>query len=115
MTMYSTRSRATGWPRSTSDRTSADAEEANLNFGGSLGYLWRGIIGGEFLAEMSPEFELEAGRTDLLFENEPWVNSYMANVIAAVPLGAGAMFQPYVSGRLRGANAALGRAPQRGR
>lgn len=32
--------------------------------------------------------------------SQPWVNSYMANVIGAVPIrvGANGMFQPYVSG-----------------
>src|SRR5262245_19156274 len=32
----------------------ADAEDATLNFGGSIGYLWGSAVGAEFLAGFNP-------------------------------------------------------------
>jgi hypothetical protein len=75
-----------------------DAEEASLDFGGSVGYLWRGAIGGEFLANFSPDFNLDPTRSVLLSNEAPWINTYMANAMAAIPIGSTARFQPYVSG-----------------
>lgn len=68
------------------------------NFGGTVGYLWKGVIGAEFHATLSPEMDLDDGSTALLFGEEPWLNSYMGNAIAAVPLGAEGQWRPYVSG-----------------
>jgi outer membrane protein with beta-barrel domain len=68
--------------------------DPSIDFGGQLGYLWRGVVGPEFLADFTPTFKINNG---FLAEN-PNVNSYMANVMAAVPLGAEGQFQPYVSG-----------------
>jgi hypothetical protein len=65
---------------------------ASLDFGGQLAYIWNGVLGGEIIADFAPNVG-----DNLLFANEPEVNSYMANVITAVPLSAG-NFQPYVSG-----------------
>jgi hypothetical protein len=65
---------------------------ASLAFGVQTAYLWRGIVGGEFIADFAPNLG------DLLFANEPDVNSYMFNVIGAAPLGGANSFQPYVSG-----------------
>jgi Outer membrane protein beta-barrel domain len=75
-----------------------DAEEASLDFGGGLGYLWNGVVGAEFMANFSPEFELEPARSALILGEQPWINTYMVNAIAAAPLGSEGRFQPYVSG-----------------
>jgi hypothetical protein len=68
--------------------------EASLAFGVQTAYLWRGIVGGEFIADFAPN------TGDLFFANEPDVNSYMFNAIGAVPLGATGRYQPYLSGGL---------------
>ena len=65
----------------------------SLDFGGQLAYLFRGTIGGEFIADFVPNIG-----DNLAFANEPQVNSYMGNVIAAIPLGASGRYQPYMSG-----------------
>lgn len=75
-------------------------DESSPDFGGTVGYLWRGVFGGEFQANLSPEFDLNDPRSDLLFGEEPWLNSYMANAIGAVPLGAEGRYRPYLSGGL---------------
>jgi hypothetical protein len=66
----------------------------SINFGGQVGYLWRGYVGAEFLADFSPSFEM----TNVLFENNPQVNSYMFNAIGATHMGSNQQFTPYVSG-----------------
>jgi hypothetical protein len=73
-----------------------DANGASLTVGGGLGYLWRGI-GAEFVADFTPNFGLEPALTSRLFGQQPWINSYMFNVIGAAPLGAHGRFRPYVS------------------
>ena len=65
----------------------------SLDFGGQLAYLFRGTIGGEFIADFVPNVG-----DNLAFANEPHVNSYMGNIIAAIPLGASGRYQPYMSG-----------------
>lgn len=69
-------------------------DDSSINFGGSIGYMWHRAIGAEFLADFSPQFSVNT----LLVANDPHMNSYMANVIAAVPLGGEGQFQPYASG-----------------
>jgi hypothetical protein len=71
---------------------------ASVNFGGSLGYLYRGAIGAEFLAGFAPDFRL---RNNLVFGSErPQVNSYMFNLMGAVPFGGDERVQPFVSAGL---------------
>jgi hypothetical protein len=65
---------------------------ASVAFGVQTAYLWRGIVGGEFIADFAPNTEFQ------FFANEPDVNSYMFNAIGAVPLGSTERYQPYVSG-----------------
>lgn len=77
-----------------------DTNDSSVNFGGTIGYLWRGTIGGEFLANFSPNVEFDGDRNALLFGDQPWINSYMANAMGALPLMANGQFQPYVSGGL---------------
>jgi len=76
------------------------ATGSNVDFGGSVGYLWNDWFGGEFLANFAPEFEVQstAPNAFLLNGERPAINSYMANVAAAIPIGAVSSFQPFVSG-----------------
>jgi hypothetical protein len=67
----------------------------SVNFGGQVGYLARGVIGGEFLADFSPGL---GGFDNLLFKNPPNLNSYMFNLIAVAPFGAADSYDPYISG-----------------
>jgi opacity protein-like surface antigen len=76
----------------------AGADNASVDFGGQLAYLYRGMIGAEFLADFAPHFRIN----NALLADNPNVNSYMVNAIAAVPIGSEARVQPYVSGGLGG-------------
>ena len=67
----------------------------SVNFGGQVGYLARGVIGGEFLADFSPGL---GGFDNLLFKNPPNLNSYMFNLIAVAPFGHAQSYDPYISG-----------------
>jgi hypothetical protein len=67
---------------------------AGLTYGGQVGYLWHGIVGGEFIADFAPD----VGFDSILFAGQPHVNSYMGNVIGAYPFGSDGRYQPYVSG-----------------
>ncbi len=100
-----------GWHQDSSERTSAAAGAAawtwstienldtnnstSVNFGGQVGYLARGVIGGEFLADFSPGL---GTFNNLLFEQSPDVNSYMFNLIAVAPFGHAQSYDPYISG-----------------
>lgn len=72
-----------------------DADSASVGFGGALGYT-NGWIGGEFLAGFSPNFQV----VNPLINDRPQINSYMANLIASVPIGDDRAWQPFVSGGL---------------
>ena len=76
----------------------AGANSASVDFGGQIAYLYRGLIGAEFLGDFAPNFHIN----NALLADNPNVNSYMANVIGAVPIGSEATVQPYVSGGLGG-------------
>src|SRR5215510_13517374 len=76
----------------------AGADSASVDFGGQLAFLWRGAIGGEVLADFAPRFRIN----NTLLADNPNVNSYMVNVIGAVPIGSEARVQPYASGGLGG-------------
>jgi hypothetical protein len=80
------------WGRT--DRNISFGDSRSVDYGGQLGYLYRGIVGGEFLADFTPSFGVDS----VLLLDKPHVNSYMGNGIAALPLGAEGQFQPYVSG-----------------
>ena len=67
---------------------------AGLTYGGQVGYLWHGIVGGEFIADFAPD----VGFDSILLADQPHVNSYMGNVIGAYPIGDDGRYQPYVSG-----------------
>ena len=65
---------------------------ASFAFSGQIGYLWN-YVGLEALFDFTPSVDV----TRLEFE-DPSANSYMANLIAAIPTGRERRFQPYVSG-----------------
>jgi len=54
------------------------------------------MAGAEFIASFTPNFQMQNALTATT--NESNLNSYMFNGIAAVPLGADAQWQPFVSG-----------------
>jgi hypothetical protein len=58
--------------------------------------MWNSTIGGEFVAGFTPNFQVS--NLGLFAGEAPQVNSYMANAIAAVPLGADGQWQPFISG-----------------
>jgi hypothetical protein len=76
----------------------ASTTGSSVDFGGQVGYLYHGFVGGEFLADFGPRFNM----VNAFLADRPNVNAYMANVILAVPLGTEAAIQPYVSGGLGG-------------
>jgi hypothetical protein len=80
------------------DSAAVDENAGGVAFGGQLAYLWHGYVGPEFLAEWAPTFDV----TSALVENNPRVGSYMANAIAAIPLGANGQIAPYASGGFGG-------------
>jgi len=71
----------------------AAATSSSVDFGGQVGYLYRGVIGGEFIADFAPRFNL----TNAFLADRPNVNAYMANVLVSVPVGADHQIQPYLS------------------
>ncbi len=64
----------------------------SVDFGGAFDYLHNGAFGVEFLAGFAPRFKL-----DRLAGTDSDVNNYMANVIAAVPVGEFKAVRPFVS------------------
>lgn len=76
----------------------SDADDPTVDFAATAGWLYRGVIGGEFQANFAPDFQLNPALMPAFVGNEPAVNSYMLNVITALPLMAGGQFQPYASG-----------------
>lgn len=72
-----------------------ESSSTSATFGGQIGYLGRGVVGGEFLAEFSPRV---GSFNNILFERSPNVNTYMFNLIAAAPFGKIHSFDPYISG-----------------
>ena len=75
----------------------SEAEDPGVNFAGTAGWLWRGVIGGEFQANFSPDFQMVDGFTPVFLAEEPAINSYMFNVMGALPMMAGGQVQPYAS------------------
>jgi opacity protein-like surface antigen len=67
---------------------------ASFAFSGQIGYLWN-YVGIEGLFDFTPSIDV----TRLEFE-DPSANSYMANLIVAIPTGRERRFQPYLSGGL---------------
>jgi outer membrane protein with beta-barrel domain len=88
------------------ENTNLDNNSSNssLEFGGNVGYTWNRVFGVEFLADFTPTFGvsriLNADEVNRLID-DPRVNTYMFNAIAAVPISAG-RFQPFISGGIGG-------------
>jgi Outer membrane protein beta-barrel domain len=77
------------------DSPTIDSNSAqSVDFGGQIAWLWRGIVGPEFLADWAPNF----GVTSALIDGDTRVANYMFNAIGAIPLGADGQIQPYASG-----------------
>jgi opacity protein-like surface antigen len=77
-----------------------DADDPSVNFAATAGWLYRGVVGGEFQANFTPDFNLNPAIVNAapFLADEPSISTYMLNLIAAAPLMAGGQFQPYVSG-----------------
>jgi hypothetical protein len=80
------------------DATEDSNIDASTTYGGNIGYMWHNIYGAEFLADFAPSVKIGSE----LFAKHPHVNSYMFNLIAAVPIGTEHNVQPFVSGGLGG-------------
>jgi hypothetical protein len=65
---------------------------ASFAFSGQIGYLWN-YVGLEGLFDFTPSIDVTRAELD-----GPSANSYMANLITAIPIGPERRFQPYVSG-----------------
>jgi hypothetical protein len=70
------------------------AVDSSAAFGGQLAYLWRGMVGVEAIADFAPSFNIN----NVILSDNPRTNSYMGNLILALPLGGLGQWQPYVSG-----------------
>jgi opacity protein-like surface antigen len=68
-------------------------DDTQTGFGGSIAYLHNRRIGGEALVSATPGL----GTTKDVLEDSG-MDSYMGNVIAAVPFGRDGSIQPFVSG-----------------
>src|SRR5262249_40262219 len=75
---------------------SEDDVTNSVAFGGQVGYMWRSKIGGELLASFAPS----VGFDNVFLADNPHVNTYMGNVIGAVPFGREGRFRPYISAGL---------------
>jgi opacity protein-like surface antigen len=71
-----------------------------IDFGGQVAYIWRGMFGPELLVNFAPDvsFDRDVKLSNVNLFDNPRINSYMANAIAALPLGFEGRIQPYVSG-----------------
>jgi len=85
-----------------------NSSKSSLDVGGNIGYTWNRVFGVEFLADFTPGFGvsniLNADEVNRLVD-DPRLNTYMVNAIAAVPIGAG-RWQPFISGGLGGVSLA---------
>ena len=67
---------------------------STLNYNFQVGYMWHSIWGAEFIADFAPD----VGFDSILLADQPHMHSYMGNLVAAIPIGAAARFNPYISG-----------------
>ena len=73
---------------------------SSFDVGGAVAYLWKGIVGAEFLTDFAPSFNIG----NVSIPNGPHLSTYMANAIGVIPLGPNGQFQPFVSGGWGGIN-----------
>jgi hypothetical protein len=76
------------------DSPTIEEDTGSVALGGQAAWLWKGIVGPEFLFEWQPTFDVNSAFID----GNAHVLSYMANAIGAIPLGADGQVQPYISG-----------------
>ena len=69
--------------------SSASREASSFDWGGQIGYLWRGVVGGEFLANFTPSLGINT--VGVLFDN-PKVSSYMVNAVGVSRSAQGGRF-----------------------
>jgi opacity protein-like surface antigen len=81
-----------------SDFGGSTTTDPSVSFGGQLAYMWKGVIGAEALADFAPSIKIDRRA----LAEHPQVNSYMANMIFAIPLGGKGQFEPYISGGVGG-------------
>jgi opacity protein-like surface antigen len=74
-----------------------DKSNGGWEYGFQLGYIRR-YVGGEFIGDFAPSFKISS----LALTEHPSLNSWMFNLIGAVPFGPEENFQPYVSGGIGG-------------
>ena len=81
-----------------------DQFEQRVNFGGSIGWRSKGIIGFEVDYNVAPNFFQFTGGTNNfdLFDFDSSVQTLMGNVVLALPIGgsSGMGFQPYLTAGL---------------
>ena len=81
-----------------------DQFEQRVNFGGSLGFRTKGVIGFEVDYNVAPNFFQFTGATGNfdLFDFDSSVQTLMGNLVLAIPVGGstGAGLQPYVTAGL---------------
>ena len=77
--------------------TAIPEEDVNgsLAFGGQIGYMWSRYVGAEFTADFAPDTNIN----NAFLADEPHVNSYMGNVVGAIPFRDG-QFRPYITAGL---------------
>ena len=82
-----------GFDTSGDSPTIPDNSSGNFAWGGQVAYLWKGIVGPEFLFNFSPDLDVSSA----FIPGNTHAGAYMANAIAAYPLGADGQFVPYGS------------------
>mgnify|MGYP006172752897 CR=1 FL=1 len=60
------------WDEAMAVNFGADADEASVDFGGTIGYLWNGVFGAEFQTGFAPDFRFDARRSALLGGDEAY-------------------------------------------
>ena len=83
-----------GFDTSGDSPTIPDNSSGNFAWGGQVAYLWKGIVGPEFLFDAAPNLDVSSA----FIPNDTHALSYMANAIGAFPLGADGQIVPYASG-----------------
>ena len=73
------------------------AQDSSTDFGGAVGYLWNGRIGGELAVSVTPNFAFTPAAASVI-SGSPMVNTYMAHIVGAMPFGLDHAWQPFISG-----------------
>jgi hypothetical protein len=91
-----------GFDTSGDSRTIPDNSSGNFAWGGQVAYLWKGIVGPEFLFNFNHDLDVQSA----FIPGNTHTGTYMANAIGAYPLGADGQFVPYGSGGIGSIQAA---------